>query len=556
MYLLLVYQLLAPLDIGAANGILVVTNTNDSGAGSLRQAILDANSDPVIPHVIQFLIGSGVQTIQPLTALPVITAPYTFIDGTTQPGWDIDNPVIVLDGSQLTPYTEDGLVLSGVHNCLIRGLVINNGFDNGILITDNGIGSNNNAIVGCFIGTDQLGTSTNANNNGIAIVGSANFSNNSNKIGSSASGDRNLISGNNNAGINILTNVNTTLIQNNFIGTDITGTESLPNLNGISITGSLTPLAEEQCLVNFIVSNVISGNNNSGVLLQANSTGTFVQVNSIGVDASGIVALPNNIGITSQGQVPPDLDNPLNGAVMQSVIDFNTISGNTSHGILFTTNTVNSLIDGNFIGTDSTSTVTTIGNSGHGIFIQGTFNAPCSGNSIGSQVSNVIAYNATGNGILIDGDPTTPDIFNAILGNSIFNNQNDSIKLLDNSNDLQNTATVINALLNADGNAITIAATAPTEPSDAMFRLDFFINSIDRTPTTEGELFIGSINSVTAGTLVAALFQLSAPLASNQWVSVVATNLNGEGSVPGDSSPHSPNVQMVTLIDNIPSLMF
>jgi len=47
-----------------------VTNTNDSGPGSLRQAILDANGNPGL-DTIQFAIpGPGVHTITPLTPLP------------------------------------------------------------------------------------------------------------------------------------------------------------------------------------------------------------------------------------------------------------------------------------------------------------------------------------------------------------------------------------------------------------------------------------------------------------------------------------------------------
>src|SRR5207248_8763451 len=49
-----------------------VTNTNDSGTGSLRQAILDANSGG--GGTIAFNIpGTGVHTISPLSALPTIT---------------------------------------------------------------------------------------------------------------------------------------------------------------------------------------------------------------------------------------------------------------------------------------------------------------------------------------------------------------------------------------------------------------------------------------------------------------------------------------------------
>ena len=75
----------------------VVTTTADSGPGSLRQAILDANAAPG-KDAISFDIGTGgVQTIQPLTTLPTITDPL-LIDGTTQPGF-VGSPIIELDGT-------------------------------------------------------------------------------------------------------------------------------------------------------------------------------------------------------------------------------------------------------------------------------------------------------------------------------------------------------------------------------------------------------------------------------------------------------------------------
>jgi hypothetical protein len=63
-----------------------VLNSNDSGPGSLRQAILDSNAAGPGPNVIPFtLAGGGVQTIQPHSALPVIIVP-VLIDGTTEAG--------------------------------------------------------------------------------------------------------------------------------------------------------------------------------------------------------------------------------------------------------------------------------------------------------------------------------------------------------------------------------------------------------------------------------------------------------------------------------------
>src|SRR5437764_4682545 len=72
------------LDKAAAPFVFTVTNTNDSGTGSLRQAILDANS--MGGGTINFNIpGGGVHTISPLTVLPSITQA-VIIDGYTQPG--------------------------------------------------------------------------------------------------------------------------------------------------------------------------------------------------------------------------------------------------------------------------------------------------------------------------------------------------------------------------------------------------------------------------------------------------------------------------------------
>ena len=62
-----------------------VTNTNDSGSGSLRQAILDANAAGGADTIAFNIVGSGVHTIAPTTELPAITSPVT-IDGYSQGG--------------------------------------------------------------------------------------------------------------------------------------------------------------------------------------------------------------------------------------------------------------------------------------------------------------------------------------------------------------------------------------------------------------------------------------------------------------------------------------
>ena len=99
-----------------------VTNTSDSGAGSIRQAILDANAVVGADNIAFNIPGGGVQTISPASALPDITDTVA-VDATTQPGY-AGTPLIELDGSGVTG---SGLTLAvGSDASTVRGLVINN----------------------------------------------------------------------------------------------------------------------------------------------------------------------------------------------------------------------------------------------------------------------------------------------------------------------------------------------------------------------------------------------------------------------------------------------
>ena len=74
---------------------IVVTNTNDSGEGSLRNALEYANSNPGEDIITFNIPGTGPFTIQPQEALPEITDPVV-IDGYTQTG---SNPATASDTS-------------------------------------------------------------------------------------------------------------------------------------------------------------------------------------------------------------------------------------------------------------------------------------------------------------------------------------------------------------------------------------------------------------------------------------------------------------------------
>ncbi len=148
-----------------AQAAFTVTNTNDAGAGSLRQAILDANANPGTDLIAFNIPGAGPHTIQPASNLPTITDPVV-IDGYTQPGaFPNTNPVglglntvlkIEIDGSFLGGIQPTALEIN-IDNVTVRGLVINRFAFVGIrfLVPSPKIG--NNIVEGNFIGTDVMG---------------------------------------------------------------------------------------------------------------------------------------------------------------------------------------------------------------------------------------------------------------------------------------------------------------------------------------------------------------------------------------------------------------
>src|SRR4029079_18065897 len=93
--------------------VFTVTNVNDSGAGSLRQAILDANSTVAKDDIVFAMAGSVTHLIAAQTPLPTVTGAVT-VDGFTQAGsrantagpGQANNAVsnIVLDGSAVLRY--------------------------------------------------------------------------------------------------------------------------------------------------------------------------------------------------------------------------------------------------------------------------------------------------------------------------------------------------------------------------------------------------------------------------------------------------------------------
>ena len=265
----------------------VVTNTRDTGLGTLREAIINANIMPGT-QTISFAIPAGDArhlyyrndgvagevsldhvavtsavndaaiadidsdwvhswySIQPTRSLPTIIDSIV-IDGYTQAGatpntlpplGPLDTVLkIELDGTNVE---SDGLELTfgqsvesiDAGQSTIKGLAINRFGGDGIeLNTLDG----NNLIAGNFIGTDVTGTIAIGNaENGILLQVEAN-----NVIGG-LEGQRNLISGNDGSGIELV-DPGDHLIEGNLISSDRTGAVGLVNrTHGIFAHNSAT----------------------------------------------------------------------------------------------------------------------------------------------------------------------------------------------------------------------------------------------------------------------------------------------------------------------------
>ena len=240
---------------GAAHAAtFTVTNTNDSGAGSLRQAILDAVAAPTAAHdnVVAFNIpGTGVHTIRPTSQLPPIKD--LTIDGYTQPGSQANTLArgsdavltIEIDGSLAGAGThglvnEGAVPGAGVPNVTVRGLVINRFGGAGIRVTGPG-GAGFPGFVtvrGCYIGTDASGTQARGNGIGIdlgtdaqAMIGEPAPDFGGNTVPWPAY--RNLISGNVGAGVKFDSADPQSpafgTVRGAYIGTDAAGTAALGN---------------------------------------------------------------------------------------------------------------------------------------------------------------------------------------------------------------------------------------------------------------------------------------------------------------------------------------
>jgi titin len=416
----------------------VVTTTADSGPGSLRDAINQINADtghtlypsPSNPSVdeIDFAITAasntgggfnattGVATIAPLTTLPTITNAM-ILNGTSQPGY-AGSPLIALSGASVRNGIRGLSISAG--SSTVEGLDVNQFFGYEIDLTTNG----GDLIQSNYIGTDVTGTQPLTSGDEIGVL--VDSSSSGNTIGGTTATARNIISGNSRDGIDLDGSGN--VVQGNYIGTDVTGAFALGNaLNGIVINGNNNliggPAAGE--------GNVVSANTGDRGGVAITGTGNSVQGNLIGTDYTGTrttdpnghalgnahngvnvgaIALANIIGGTAPGA----------GNVIAGTLT--NLGGTLAYGYgdgVALVDSVDTLVQGNFIGTDRTGTLN-LGNLG-GIFISASNNDTVGGGTSGA--GNTIAFNG-GAGVTVTG----PNAFGeTVLGNTIANNGGDGV---------------------------------------------------------------------------------------------------------------------------------
>ncbi|HPO14652.1 MAG TPA: right-handed parallel beta-helix repeat-containing protein [Candidatus Hydrogenedentes bacterium] len=524
---------------------ITVTDSGDSGPHTLRAAIEQANA-MTGENTIVFDLSKTV-TITLSSALPALndsSAP-TVINGAGQ---------IVLDGSGLSG-SDNGLVLLSDGN-EVRGLGIVNFPYAGVNIS-----GNNNTVAECTLGTD--GTSSMPNAVGIYVAdGSGTI------IGGGDGLSGNIISGNSSAGVHVGSSATATEILGNYIGVDATGMAAMGNgYYGVWINGSPGNVigGESETSGNIIAGNagggeiLIDGAAGMGNMIYGNYIGLdkdgasalavqyatgidvmapqtqiggenigyrniisgcfygirisgvdghdcAVQGNYIGTDASGMMAIANELAGVS---IVEEATNNLIGGGLSWWR--NLISGNGSCGVrLMGANVTGNKVQGNWIGPNALGTGAPSGNP-QSWGVQAGWHAE--DNTIGGTTpgeGNTIAFNYAA-GVYLE----ETVLYVRISGNSIYSNGGLGIELLPGANN-NVPAPVITALGSIDGTSIALAT------------IEAFADDED-----EGRIFLGAASSDGSGN-----FHLDVDITPYAGMNITATATASDGNTSVFSAPY------------------
>lgn len=306
-------------EIGSLATKLVVTNRNDSGPGSLRQALLDANALPD-ENVVDFAIGTGCgpQVIRLQSLLPEVREPVR-LRGFTQPGsqrntdpyGDNAQRCIVLDGNGTLPF---GLRVATGNDvsAIVDGLAFG-GFN---LVALNLQGGNGHVVHGSQFGPGGRLSTLRPN---LVGVQAGNFGIGEGfevSIGGSEVGARNLVSGNDGDGIVIGRGSTGVRVRNNLVGVG-SGDENRPNARGIVVQGEGARIR----------GNVVGFNREDGIVVRGEEArNARVAENRIGEPALCIFGCEH----AGNGRSGVRIE----AGARDADVEFNTIRNNARDGIV------------------------------------------------------------------------------------------------------------------------------------------------------------------------------------------------------------------------------
>jgi choice-of-anchor C domain-containing protein len=425
----------------------VVTNAQDTGSGSLRQAITNANTlagDTSLAQAgrvagmehIVFMLPNGtagnglrsgfnafttsagsynVATLTPASALPNVTTPMV-LDAQTQPGWTLE-PRIEISGSSMGGASRAIEFANGSAGSRLAGFVINR-VASGMAVYVS-TGATGVVIQGNWMGVNAAGTAAAPNGVSNLVLAAAGAAALNATVGGTTAAQRNVISGSAVHGVLLESSGNT--VTGNYIGTNAAGTAAIGNSSGVRIRVGASNNTIGGSAAG--AGNLISGNGDKGVWLsETSSADNVVAGNIIGLNAAGTAALPNgNSGVNVGGAV---------GTVIggTTAAHGNLIAGNGSAGVALTSHigsTASTTVRFNTIGLDAAGTArpnsvgividagsgghtiadnTISGNTGHGI--QATVagaGTSITGNRIGTTADGTAARGNGATGVYLAG---------------------------------------------------------------------------------------------------------------------------------------------------------
>ena len=370
-----------------------VTSTVDSGPGTLRDAIIQANTDAGPGRITFDIAGTGIQIIKPVSPLPQITDELE-IDGSTQPGYagasDVAAaPVVFIDGRSLDRdpnFNLDGLKAAATLNLKAIGIA---GFEHNVYL---GTGSDWSSITGCYIGVDPTGE-LDWQVREDAIVSGVDVSAPHATIGGSTADARNVIAGSGYAieayaaydrsHTTVLSQPDYLAVQGNYIGTNAEGTALVgtrASVDGISGVGTIT--------LGLATHVTVGGSTPAAANIIAGDLSAPISV--WGMYESIIAG--NNIQVAPDGVTPiPAVAPPLGGIEVDGSdtsgnwISDNVIGGVAGNGIFFDMGANRNTVQGNYIGVDRSCTV----NLGRADTFSGIYFADASANN---AIDNIIGF--------------------------------------------------------------------------------------------------------------------------------------------------------------------